>query len=263
MQGTGNGHITRSRLIVRALAECGAAVDVLVSGRAADAVPTFDGAASVTHRVGLSFVVEAGQLSKTKTVTQLKLAQFVSDVRSLDLKCYDQLITDYEPVTAWAAKLRKRRSIGIGHQYAFGEGTPLAKSDLASRLVMRCFAPVSVGLGLHWAHYHGNVLPPVVDVATLNRAAPSGVTVVYLPWEDTAAVTAALNGIPDRRFHQYCHVDVATEIGNVTLCPISYTGFKADLCAADAVICNAGFELVSEALHLGVPCVCETFGWPT
>ena len=42
--------------------------------------------------------------------------QYIRDVRRLDVKDYDLVVTDYEPIPAWAGKLKKQPVLGIGHQ---------------------------------------------------------------------------------------------------------------------------------------------------
>jgi uncharacterized protein (TIGR00661 family) len=61
-----------------------------------------------------------------------------------------------------------------------------------------------------------------------------------------------------QRFEQYRFVQYSSEltdgeVGNVGLRRANLHGFRADLCRAAAVICNAGFELVGECLHMGIP----------
>ena len=51
--------------------------------------------------------------------------QFIRDVQRLDVKAYGQVVTDYEPVTAWAGKLKGQSVMGIGHQYASGKNKPV------------------------------------------------------------------------------------------------------------------------------------------
>ena len=253
VQGTGNGHLSRSRLVLRELTVRGAEVDVLVSGRAADQVPAMPGARRVLHREGLTFAVKNGRVDSLKTALQASPHRAWRAMRSLNLERYDHVVTDYEPITAWAGRLQSRSVIGVGHQYAFGPGTPTAKGDPLARALLRHFAPASRALGLHWAPYGDGILPPIVDTARLLRRACHGKVVVYLPWENQAAVTAMLNGIPGWQFRVYGPVAAVQREGNVTRLPVSREGFHEDLCGAVAVICNAGFELTSEAIHLGVP----------
>ncbi|MEM6988676.1 MAG: glycosyltransferase family protein, partial [Pseudomonadota bacterium] len=183
IQGTGNGHLTRSLLVIKSLSALGATVDVLVSGRPADAIPHIDGARDVQHRHGVSFVARDGRMRPLATLVQVSLRQFVRDVRALELDGYDRLVTDYEPVLAWAGRSTGRPVIGVGHQYAFGRGIPSAMGDPVSHGILRGYAPVVERLGLHWAPYAPHILPPIVDVAALQRRPSTGTVVVYLPWK--------------------------------------------------------------------------------
>ena len=52
-------------------------------------------------------------------------------------------------------------------------------------------------------------------------------------------------------FYFYTDVNEAYDGGNVRLRPFSRNDFIDDLKNCNGVICNAGFELASEALHIG------------
>ena len=58
------------------------------------------------HRAGLIFVTEAGRLRYRKTIMANRYWQFIRDMKRLYVKAYDLVVTDYEPVTAWAGKSR-------------------------------------------------------------------------------------------------------------------------------------------------------------
>ena len=76
----------------------------------------------------------------------------------------DLVVTDYEPITAWFARRRGLRSVGIGHLYAFAwPEVPRARGNLVTRRVMDWFAPASVPAGTHWDSFGAPVLPPTVD----------------------------------------------------------------------------------------------------
>ncbi len=68
VQGTGNGHISRSRTLARALRGAGVEVDYLFSGRPADGY--FDMAEFGTYRAfsGLTFVTHEGKVSPWRTL---------------------------------------------------------------------------------------------------------------------------------------------------------------------------------------------------
>lgn len=253
VQGTGNGHISRARKMAGHLAQR-KDVDVtwLFSGRDRARLFDMEPFGEFEWRRGLTFTTRNGRLLYGRTLLDAAPLQFLRDVRQLDLRPYDLIVTDYEPVTAWAARLQGRRTIGIGHQYAFRYPVPKAGGDPIARLVMRWFAPVQRPIGLHWHGFGQPIMPPIIDTG-LQRTEGPGYTLVYLPFEDQAAVTRLLQTLPEHRFIIYAPSLEPAENGNVSLRPTSLEAFRRDLCGASRVVCNAGFELVSECLHLGLP----------
>lgn len=252
VQATGQGHISRARAMARALAPLDIEVDWLFSGRPRERLFDMEPFAGFAHRRGLTFATRAGGIHYLGTVTGNNLFQFAREVHSLRLARYDAIVTDFEPVSAWAGRLAGVPTIGIGHQYAFGDGTPVRGGNLLSRFIMRHFAPVDTPLGLHWHPYADNVLPPILDLPPLPREQGDHV-LVYLPFEDQAAVTAWLRRFPAQRFLQYAPGLEHAECGNVRLHPTSVHAFKGDLASSRGVICNSGFELISECLQWRKP----------
>ena len=252
VQATGNGHISRSRIMAKYFAESDVDVTYLFSGRPANQLFDMEIFGGYFYRQGLTFVSKAGKVNYLASAYRNNIVRFIYDVYSLNLDEFDLVITDFEPVTAWAAKLKKKPVLGIGHQYAFGENTPITGENIIAKSVMKYFAPANSSLGLHWAPFGDNVLPPIIDV-NMKSDKDEDLIVVYLPFEDQQTVTNILNQMPDKRFIQYSSDLTDGEQGNVDLRAASYQGFKNDLCRAGGVICNSGFELVSECLHLGLP----------
>ena len=173
VQATGQGHISRARAMAQAFKQH-PDVDVtwLFSGRPRERLFDMEPFGDFQHRAGLTFVTEAGRLRYRKTTMANRYWQFIRDAQRLDVTAYDLVVTDYEPVTAWAGKLKRQSVLGIGHQYAFGKNTPVEGRSLAQHAVMSLFAPVTRGVGLHWSDFGDNVLPPILD---LPPAAPGGV----------------------------------------------------------------------------------------
>ncbi|WP_372882418.1 MJ1255/VC2487 family glycosyltransferase [Psychromonas sp.] len=252
IQGTGNGHVARSRVMAKYFAESGARVTYLFSGREKNQYYEMDVFADFLVREGLTFISEGGKIDYLKTALKNNIWHFIKDVFSLDLSHYDLIITDFEPITAWAAKLRNKPVIGLGHQYAFGPNTPLAAEGWLAKWVLRNFAPVQHGIGLHWHPYQENVLPPIIDINLAAGATQNFIT-VYLPFEDQLQVTELLNSFSDYHFMLYAPQLTEAQHGNVLWQKTSYQGFKENLTHTRGVICNAGFELISECLHLGKP----------
>ena len=253
VQATGQGHISRARAMADAFRPLDVEVTWLFSGRSPDRLFDMEPFGHFEHRRGLTFVTRAGRVRYLDTVTSNNIFQFVRDVCQLDLTPYDLVVTDYEPVTAWACKRGGKACVGIGHQYAFGQDTPQAGGDWLSRAIMRNFAPVTVPLGLHWHPYASNVLPPILDLPALPGDQQTRHILVYLPFEDQAEVTAFLQHYPEHHFIQYANGLEHAIAGNVQRHPTGIESFKRHLAASHAVICNSGFELISECIQWQKP----------
>ncbi len=248
VQATGQGHISRARAMAQAFRELDVDVDWLFTGRPREGLFDMEPFRGFGHRRGLTFATRAGGISYLGTVAGNNLFTFLRDVRSLQVKRYDVIVTDFEPVSAWAGKLTGVPTIGIGHQYAFNGLSPVAGGNPVSRFIMRNFAPVDTPLGLHWHPYADNVLPPILDLP--ERPPEEGQHyLVYLPFEDQEAVTSWLQQFPEAFFHQYAPGLNAETRANVFRHPPSISRFKQDLAISRGVICNSGFELISECLQ--------------
>ena len=116
VQGTGQGHVSRSRAMAEALQEWPVDVTWLFSGRPREALFDMEVFGDFEHRRGLTFVCQGGRINKWATLRQNNVVQFLQDVRQLDVSHYDVIVTDYEPVSAWAARRAGKRVVGIGHQ---------------------------------------------------------------------------------------------------------------------------------------------------
>ncbi|MDB9894824.1 MAG: glycosyltransferase [Reinekea forsetii] len=249
VQGTGNGHITRARAMQVALAAAGIEVDWVFSGR--ERSRFFDMQAFGDFKVfkGLSFATKAGKVDMIKTFAEASLHQMYQDIRTLDLSQYQLVITDFEPVVAWAARKMGIACLGIGHQYAFDHPIPKAANSFASNALMKWFAPVTLGIGVHWHHFGQAILPPIIEVDRPS-ASPSLQSLVYLPFEKSDHVLAVLQAAA-HEFIFHCGDIAPGQYANVRVRGFSREGFRDSLYQSDGVICNAGFELASEALTLG------------
>lgn len=251
VQATGQGHISRARAMAEALSRYPVDVTWLFSGRDRNDLFDMEPFGQFEWRRGLTFSSRRGRVSYLRTLLDNDIGQFLRDVKGLALGSYDLVVTDFEPVSAWAARIRNVPSIGIGHQYAFGPTTPML-GDWLSRQVMRNFAPVDTGLGLHWHQYGTGVLPPILDLPDHSLEQDDHI-LVYLPFEDQQWVTELLNKLPDTRFVQYARDLPAGIRGNVIRRPANTVNFKRHLATCSGVICNSGFELISECLQWRKP----------
>ena len=78
-------------------------------------------------------------------------------------------------------------------------------------------------------------------------------SLAYLPLEDQAVATEWLHGFSEHRFLHYARTPPNDEQGNVGRRSSNIAGFKSDLASARGVVCNCGFDLISECLHWRKP----------
>ena len=250
VQATGNGHISRARAIGKYLQRAGADVDYLFSGRPRDQLFDMQQFGEFQLKRGLTFATEAGKVNYWRSFRQASMTELLRDIRQLDCRHYDLVITDFEPVTAWAARRQKVPSLAIGHQYAFLHQIPMEQANFFTQLIFKYFAPAQTHLGLHWHHFNQPILPPIIDVADTEKTLIPGKVLVYLPFEHQQQVIAMLSPLRDYQFAVYGPGLDSCSNGHISTQPPSLAAFKADLADCQYVLSNAGFELISEALQL-------------
>jgi uncharacterized protein (TIGR00661 family) len=251
IQANGNGHIGKARTIIPELRKAGADVHCLFSGRSREALFDLDDFGDFEVREGFPIIIENGRVNILKTTFNFKARRFVKDIMNLDVSPYDLVITDFEPITAWAAKRAKKHSIGIGRQFAFHYDIPLAGNDIASHTFIKEFTPVNIGLGMHWHHFNQPILPPVTKQMKSCPSDPNKI-LVYMDFENLDELINLLKPFEDKNFFIYSsQVKTAENFENIFVRPLSRDGFHQDLADCGSVICNAGFELPSDVIQLG------------
>lgn len=251
IQGTGNGHITRGRIMARELQAADLEVTYLFTGRPQDKFFAMDVFNGHQWREGLTFATHKGKINHLKTVLQSKPLNFLKDIRQLDLSAYDLVICDFEPVTAWAARRQNKKTVGICHQYAFQHDIPREGNDPVSEIVLKKFAPVDLSIGLHWHHFDQPILPPVIETPFIPERIQKNKIVVYLPFEDQRHIIQLFSHFKNFEFFIYSPEALPSHHAHIHCKLLSLTGFQQDLSDCAGIICNAGFELASEALQLG------------
>lgn len=252
VQTTGNGHISRSREIIRYLKMFGHDVHVLLSGRKQSELSEMELFEPFDVFRGLTLHTSHGKIHYLKTAADLNLIRFMRDINHYDAFGFDLVITDFEPLSARIARHHGIPSIGMGHQYAFCYDIPMAGENPLSLWLIRNFAPTDVRIGFHWAHFNHPILPPVVPHFLIDSSdVIKNKIVVYLPFEDPSSVRALLRNLGTHRFYIYGGHGESCDDGNLCARPFSRMGFLNDLADCEGVICNAGFQLPSEVLHLG------------
>jgi len=251
VQGTGNGHTTRARIMAKALADAGAQVDWVFSGRERDKYFDMDVFGNYQTYRGLTFATQNGKVLFLKTALTSNVAQLYQDTKKVNVEGYDFIINDFEPVSAWAAKRAGKKVIGISHQNAFLHDIPKEDGNIFVDWFMRNFAPVTQPIGLHWHHFNQPILPPLVEPSHYPNVSTPKHYLVYLPFAGLDDIVPQLREFPDYDFFVYQPVLAAYDDGHIHVRPFSREGFQMDLHRCEGVICSAGFELPSEAIHLG------------
>ncbi|MGS2723413.1 MJ1255/VC2487 family glycosyltransferase [Porticoccus sp. GXU_MW_L64] len=251
VQATGNGHITRARAMAPALQEQGLNVDYLFSGRSPDKLFDMEPFGDYRCRQGLSFCTERGKIALWPTAKAIKPLNFFRELVQLDVSTYDLIISDFEPITAWAGFMAGVPVVGLGHQYAFMHPIPQHRGSPIARLVTRWFAPAKVRLGLHWHHFDQPILPPIAPVSIKPLPVEKNLYLVYLPFECLDSIRQFLQPFKDYRFAIYHPQAERTDEGHLHFYPPSRSGFHRTMAQACGVIGNAGFGLASEALQIG------------
>jgi uncharacterized protein (TIGR00661 family) len=251
VQGTGNGHISRARLMAKELDAAGIEVKFLFSGRPADQYFDMEVFKDYQLRTGLTFNTHNGHVNYFKTAYQANLSTLFKDIKTLDLSPYDLVITDFEPISAWAAKRQKKPSLGISNQYSYHYDTPKKGSDPIADLIMKKFAPVEKAVGLHWHHFGQPILPPITEAAQMPDSIVKNKIVVYLPFEEPEEVIKLLSPFENFEFHVSSPQAVESKFAHIIYHPMSSEEFQQRLRTCAGVISNAGFAMTSEALQLG------------
>ena len=251
IQGTGNGHISRARDIVPILQTKGE-LDVLVSGVQADVSLPYP----VKYQLqGMSFIFgKKGGIDLVETYRRTNTRKLYKDIQELPVEQYDLVINDFEPVSAWATRLKKVPCVGLSHQGAIlSKKVPQPeKKDAFGKMILQRYAPAPKNYGFHFARFDDHIFTPVIrkqirQAEVKNR----GHYTVYLPAFDDKKLIKKLSKISDVKWHVFSkHTKEKYKDKNVRVKPIDNDLFVKSLATCEGILCGAGFETPAEALYL-------------
>ena len=253
IQGTGNGHLSRARDIIPAILEKGVDLDILVSGTQADLPLPYD----VRYRFwGMSFIFgKQGVTDCWKTYLNSNTLRAQKELRNLPVQEYDLVLNDFEPVSAWACKLRNIPCIAVSHQAAVL--SPFApqpeKKDPVGLFVLKNYAPATHQYGFHFQAYEPGMFTPIIrkGIRCLRTRKGSHYT-VYLPAFSDERIVSVLSRVKGVRWEVFSkHNSRTFEDGNVHVQPIDHEAFLQSIASCAGVLCAAGFETPAETLYLG------------
>jgi uncharacterized protein (TIGR00661 family) len=250
VQGTGNGHITRAMAVIPELKKH-ATVDVLISGFSYDLSLPF----KVKYQFkGMSFCFgKKGGIDYMETYKKNKLKRFMNEVKQLDLKEYDFVVSDFEPISCWAALKQKKRCIGFSNQSSiFTPNVPLPKSlDFTGKLILKYYAPCSLNFGIHFQQYNPQIFTPIIseEVRKL-KTKNEGFYLIYLPAYGIEKIIRVFKQFEKERFVVFSNVKEKIKKKNVSIHPLNRSLFLDRLASCNGVITAAGFSTTADALFL-------------
>jgi uncharacterized protein (TIGR00661 family) len=252
IQGSGNGHVSRARAIYPELCRYGN-VDVLISGYQYEMDLPFP----VKYKVkGMSLIFgKNGGVAIKKTLQHMNIFTGIKDIYTVPVTEYDLVVNDFEPITAWACKIKNVPCYALSHQSAvLHPNAPQPKhKDAVSRFVLKHFAPFDYYYGFHFGGYDTQIFPPVIrdEVQDLYVTTLPHYT-VYLPAYSDEAIIKVLELLPATTWQVFSkHCNHTYTKGNITITPIQNNLFLKSLSSCTGALMGAGFEGPSEALFLG------------
>ena len=252
IQGTGNGHLSRARDIIPILQKKDIELDILVSGTEADINIPYP----ITYQLkGLSFVFgKKGGVDVWKTYFKAKSMRLHKEINSLPVEQYDLIINDFEPVSAWACKLKKWPCVSLSHQAAvLAPNAPKPKKkDALGKLILKKYAPTTKQYGFHFQAYQDNVFTPVIRQDVRQAVCVNGTHyTVYLPSYDDDKILRILSKVKDVSWHVFSKRTKKLQVKkNIIIQPITNETFVHSMATCTGVLCGAGFETPAEALYM-------------
>jgi uncharacterized protein (TIGR00661 family) len=251
IQGTGNGHLTRAIEIYPYLAKV-AEVDILVSGLQYDLSFPFPIKYSY---YGLGFVFgKKGGINLIQTYKKNKVKRFVNEINDLPINDYDLIISDFEPISAWAAFFAKKPCLGLSNQAALlkSDLTITSKKFIVGKFILHNYAPCGSQYGFNFKITDNQVFTPIIrdkirEIISQNN---QHIT-VYLPAYHDKYLESILSQLTKYQFEVFSkYAKHKKTKKNITIFPISDQSFAESMATSAGIFCSAGFGTTSEAVFL-------------
>ncbi|HLP52400.1 MAG TPA: glycosyltransferase family protein [Chitinophagales bacterium] len=256
IQATGNGHISRSTEIYKLLKQHPdvTQLDVLISGGKAKMSLPFE----VNYEYkGLSFYYgKKGKISVLKSIGKAGFLSIAVALWKVPFREYDLVISDFEPITLWGAKIAGVKRVGIGNMYSMSSKKfPKTKGRRITNLIARMMCPTKNKIAMHFQKFDDFVYYPIIrseirDVIPADR----NFTLVYLnSFSDAELMNCfAHDSFAKQKFVIYSkEASHAFVYQNCEVKPLSNDTFIQDIANCSGVITAGGFQTISEALYLG------------
>lgn len=251
IQGTGNGHLSRAKEVIPAL-RSRVEVDILISGTQADITLPFD----VKYKYkGLSFIFgKSGGVDIYSTIANNSLRSVYTEIKECPVHKYDLVVNDFEPISAWACKLRGVNCISLSHQSALLSDLVPQPSykDFIGSMILKYYAPSIQNFGFHFKKYDSSIYLPIIRKGIRQlKVTTEDYYTVYLPSYSDVKIIDVLSEVRSVKWQVFSKkCKTAYKKRNVNVLPIESDSFESSITGALGVICGAGFETPAEALFL-------------
>jgi uncharacterized protein (TIGR00661 family) len=265
VNGEGSGHSTRAKEVISHLQQQGHKLHVVSFDRGlrnlSESFPVKEifglGLTYVNNRVRYKRTLASNLIKAPRAARSLKTLSHLVDEENIEL-----VITDFEPLTCHVGHRKRLPVIAIDNQHAITNTVVslprgFARDVAAVRLVTRMMTPHADAyfvLSFFPAPVKRRstfLFPPIVRQEVLSAKAQTGDYVLVYVTSPAKELAALLKQVRCK-FVAY-GFGTEGQDGNILFKKPSMDGFLRDLAGAKAVIANAGFSLVSEALYLGKP----------
>ena len=265
VNGEGSGHSTRAKEVISHLQRAGHDVHIVSFDRGlANLRKDFEVTeihgwriAYVNNQVRYRRTIARNLLGARRTAASIARLKDLVDQWKIDL-----VVTDFEPLSCHVGRRKGLPVISIDNQHFLtNTDVTYAKQSrgdaAAAKMVIRFMIPRAdtyLTISFFEARItkpHTFLFPPILRENILRARTREGSHVLVYVTSPAPALAKLLASVRCS-FIAY-GFDREGQQGNIQFKKPSLDGFFADLTSAQAIIANAGFSLVTEALHLGKP----------
>lgn len=270
VNGEGSGHSSRARVVLEHLEAIGHSVHVVSFDRGLRSLEAdFD----VTEIFGLRLAYLHNRVRFGRTVFKNLMAapRAARSAHKLTRLSEDWgirvVITDFEPISCHVGRRLHLPVLSIDNQHCLIHGEisypkRYRRDAAAAKVVTRLMTPgaeaylITSFFPLRLKNRRAFLFPPILRREVLEAHPRKGDFVLVYVTSPAAELAGLLRQVRERFV---CYgFNREGENGNLVFRKPSREKFLEDLCGAKAVLANAGFSLISEALYLGKPYL----AWP-
>jgi uncharacterized protein (TIGR00661 family) len=261
IQATGNGHLSRAKDLYYLLKENPNVeqIDVLVSGD--------NSAIDVPFPIkycfkGISFSYgKSGKVNILKSFLKANILSVIKGVLAVPFRDYDIIISDYEPISVWGAKIRGIHTVGLGNIFSSTskQFPKMGGSHRITKLFTKLFCPVDQKVAMHYQKFDDFIFTPIIRSEIRNAQVKNeNFTLVYLLSYSEEQLLGILSQprFADDKFVVYTSTGHSVKQDNIEIKPLNTETFTKDICQCSGVITAGGFQTTAEALYLGKKLLC-------